>query len=99
MLDDRQLQRQLLTGIQLIGCSIHADQIFLRHFPGAWGSLDKRLLVQHKERKAYWCVICETKNHNTVECHLNLKNQQNHHVVYQTNTVAQTNKQNNLAND
>ena len=52
-----------------------------------------------KNGKASWCAICETKNHNTVDCHLNLKNRQNYHAVYQTNAVVQTNEQKNLASD
>ena len=52
-----------------------------------------------KNDKASWCAICETKNHNTANCHLNLKNRQNYHAVYQTNAVAQNNEQNNLPND
>ena len=52
-----------------------------------------------KNGKASWCVICETKNHNTSDCHLTLKNRQNYHAVYQTNVVAQNNEQNNLPND
>ena len=34
-----------------------------------------------KNGKASWCAICETKNHNMTDCHLNLKNRQNYHVV------------------
>ena len=52
-----------------------------------------------KNGKASWCAICKTKNHNTTNCHLNLKNRQNYHAVYQTNAVAQNNEQNNLPND
>ena len=49
--------------------------------------------------KASWCAICETKNHNIADCHLNLKNQQNYHAVYHTNAVAQNNEQKNLPNN
>ena len=52
-----------------------------------------------KNVKALWCAICETKNHNTTDCHLNLKNRHNYHAVYQTNAVAQNNEQNNAPND
>ena len=53
-----------------------------------------------KNDKASWCAICKTKNHATVDCHLNLKNQHNYHAVYQTNAVAQNNEQrNNAQND
>ena len=53
-----------------------------------------------KNDKASWCTICETKNHNTSNCHLNLKNRQNHQAVYQTNVVAHNNEQwNNAQND
>ena len=52
-----------------------------------------------KNDKALWCAICETKNHNTADCHLNLKNRQNCHAVYQTNVVAQNNEQKNASND
>ena len=48
-----------------------------------------------KNSKASWCAICETKNHTTIDYHLNLKNRQNYHVVYQTNAVAQNNEQQN----
>ena len=41
--------------------------------------------------KASWCAICETKNHTTADCHLNLKNRQNYQVVYQTNAIVQNN--------
>ena len=52
-----------------------------------------------KNGKEYWCATCETKNHNTADCHLNLKNQHNYHAVYWTNVVAQNNEQNNTSND
>ena len=53
-----------------------------------------------KNCKASWCAICETKNHNTSDCHLNLKNRQNYQAVYQTNAIAQNNEQqNNAQND
>ena len=52
-----------------------------------------------KNGKASWCAIYETQNHNTADYHLNLKNRQNYHAVYQTTTVAQNNEQNNLPND
>ena len=53
-----------------------------------------------KNGKASWCKICETKNHNTSDCHLNLKNRQNYQAVYQMNIVAQNNEQrNNAQND
>ena len=48
-----------------------------------------------KNDKASWCAICETKNHNMANFHLNLKNRKNYHAVYQTNAVAQNNEQNN----
>ena len=41
-----------------------------------------------KNDKAYWCAICEMKNHAMADCHLNLKNRQNNHAIYQTNVVA-----------
>ena len=41
-----------------------------------------------KNAKDSWCAICETKNHNTIDCQLNLKNRQNYQVVDQTNTIA-----------
>ena len=46
-----------------------------------------------KNGKASWCAICETKNHATTNCHLNLKNQQKYHAVYHTNAVTQNNEQ------
>ena len=53
-----------------------------------------------KNGKASWCAICETKNHNIDDFHLNLKNRQNYQAVYQTNAVAQNNEQqNNAQND
>ena len=52
-----------------------------------------------KNGKASWCAIYETKNNNMVDYHLNLKNRQNYHAVYQNNAIAQTSKQNSLAND
>ena len=52
-----------------------------------------------KKDKESWCAICETNNHNTADCHLNLKNRQNYHAIYQTTAVAQNNEQNNLPND
>ena len=52
-----------------------------------------------KNGKASWCAICETKNHNMADFHLNLKNRQNYHAVYHTNAVAQSNEQNNMRND
>ena len=53
-----------------------------------------------KNGKASWCAICETKNHNTANCHLNLKNRQNYQAVYHTNAFAQNNEQqNNAQND
>ena len=51
-----------------------------------------------KNGKASWCAICETANHNTADCHLNLKNRQNYQAVYQTNAVAQNTEQNNNNN-
>ena len=52
-----------------------------------------------KNGKESWCAIYETKIYNTVDCHLNLKNRQNYHAVYQITAVAQNNEQNNLPND
>ena len=49
-----------------------------------------------KDGKESRCAICETKNHNTADCHLYLKNRQNYHAVYQTNAVAQSNEQNHV---
>ena len=47
-----------------------------------------------KNGKAYWCAIYKVKSHATANCHLNLKNQQNYQAVYQTNTIAQNNDNN-----
>ena len=52
-----------------------------------------------KNGKESWCAIYETKNHNMADYHMNLKNRQNYHVVYQTNVVAQSNDQNHAPND
>ena len=52
-----------------------------------------------KNGKESWCAIYKTKNHDTIDYHLNLKNRQNYHAVYQTTTVAQNNEKNNLPND
>ena len=60
----------------------------------------KYCLFNMKNDKASWYTICETKNHATTDFHLNLKNRQNYHVVYQTNAVTQNNEQrNNAQND
>ena len=53
----------------------------------------KDCLFNMKNDKESWCAICETKNHAMFDYHLNLKNRQNYHVVYQTNAVAQNNEQ------
>ena len=60
MLDDWPFQRQLSTRIQPTGRSIRAYQIFLRHLPGAWGSLNKRLPIQHEEWQGI--LVCNLRN-------------------------------------
>ena len=59
----------------------------------------KYFLFNTKNGNESLCAIYETKNHNIADCHLNLKNRQNYHAVYQTTAVAQNNEQNNLPND
>ena len=36
-------------------------------------------------------MICEVKSHATANDHLNLKNRQNYHAIYQTNIIVQNN--------
>ena len=38
-------------------------------------------------QKAKWCAICEEKSHDTTSCALNMENNPNYHIVYQTIVV------------
>ena len=60
VLNDRTFQRQLLTGIQLTGCLIRVDEMFLWHFPRAWRPLDKIFPVQNEEWQGI--LLCNMRN-------------------------------------
>ena len=60
VLDERTFQRHMSTGNQLTGHSIRTDKIFLQHFPGTRGPLEKRLPVQHEEWQGI--LVCNLQN-------------------------------------